>query len=96
MAVETRTGRIVTRVETDPSMRRGLVALPHGYGQAYPDGKGNRLVNGPRLNLITSHDDCDPIAATPHHKNVAVRLAPVVGVEAEEAEALSQRVRAIA
>jgi anaerobic selenocysteine-containing dehydrogenase len=96
MAVETRTGRIVTRVETDASMRRGLVALPHGYGQAYPDGHGNRLVNGPRLNLITAHDDCDPIAATPYHKNVAVRLVPVIGAEAMEAEALSQRVRAIA
>jgi anaerobic selenocysteine-containing dehydrogenase len=96
MAVETRTGRIVTRIEADDSMRRGLVALPHGYGQAYPDGQGNRLVNGPRLNLITAHDDCDPIAATPHHKNVAVHLTPVIGAEAAEAEALSQRVRAIA
>ena len=60
MAVETRTGRIVARVEADASMRRGLVALPHGYGQAYPDGHGDRVVNGPRLNLITTHDDCDP------------------------------------
>jgi anaerobic selenocysteine-containing dehydrogenase len=96
MAVETKTGRIVTRIEKDPSMRRGLVALPHGYGQSYPDGQGNRVVNGPRLNLITAHDDCDPIAATPYHKNVAVALTAVIGVEAQEAEALSQRVRAIA
>ena len=77
-------------------MRRGLVALPHGYGQAYLDGHGNRVVNGPRLNLITAHDDRDPIAATPYHKNVSVRLSPVIGVEAEEAEAISQQVRAIA
>jgi len=96
VAVETRTGRIVARAEIDASMRRGLVALPHGYGQAYPDSHGNRVVNGPRLNIITAHDDRDPIAATPYHKNVAVRLAPVLGVEAEEAEAASQRVRAIA
>jgi len=95
MAVETRTGRIVARVEADASMRRGLVALPHGYGQAYPDGRGERVVNGPRLNLITAHDDCDPIAATPYHKNVDVRLTPVGGREAQDAEALSQRVRAI-
>jgi anaerobic selenocysteine-containing dehydrogenase len=95
MAVETRTGRLVTRIEADGSMRRGLVALPHGYGQSYPDGHGNRLVNGPRLNVLTAHDDCDPIAATPYHKNVAVRLAPVFGAEAAAAEALSQRVRAI-
>jgi len=96
MAVSTRTGRIVCRVESDPSMRRGLVALPHGYGQSYPDGKGGRVVDGPRLNLITAYDDCDPIAATPYHKNVAVHLAPVVGAEADAAEAASARVRAVA
>ena len=96
MAVATRTGRIVCRVESDPSMRRGLVALPHGYGQSYPDGAGGRIIDGPRLNLITAHDDCDPIAATPYHKNVAVQLAPVVGPEAEAAEAASARVRAVA
>jgi anaerobic selenocysteine-containing dehydrogenase len=96
MAVATKTGRLVCRVEVDASMRRGLVALPHGYGQSYPDGHGNRIVDGPRLNLITAHDDCDPIAATPYHKNVAVHLAPVVGVEAEVAEAASARVRAVA
>jgi anaerobic selenocysteine-containing dehydrogenase len=96
MAVSTRTGRLVCRIESDPSMRRGLVALPHGYGQAYPDGQGGRIVDGPRLNFITAHDDCDPIAATPYHKNVAVHLAPVIGAEAEAAEAASARVRAVA
>jgi anaerobic selenocysteine-containing dehydrogenase len=96
MAVETPTGRLVVRSEADPSMRHGLVALPHGYGQSYPDGNGGRIVDGPRLNLITAHDDCDPIAATPYHKNVSVRLTAVVGHEAEAAEAASQRVRAVA
>jgi anaerobic selenocysteine-containing dehydrogenase len=96
MAVSTRTGRIVCRAEADPSMRRGLVALPHGYGQSYPDGAGGRVIDGPRLNLITAGDDCDPIAATPYHKNVAVHLAPVAGPEAEAAEAASARVRAVA
>ena len=96
MAVTTRTGRLVARIEGDDSLRRGLVALPHGYGQSYPDGAGGRVVDGPRLNLITAHDDCDPIAATPYHKNVAVHLAPVVGAEAEAAEAASARVRAVA
>lgn len=96
MAVTTKTGRLVTRIEGDDSMRRGLVALPHGYGQSYPDGAGGRIVDGPRLNLITAHDDCDPIAATPYHKNVAVHLAPLVGAEADAAEAASARVRAVA
>jgi hypothetical protein len=52
--------------------------------------KGARIVDGPRLNLITAHDDCDPIAATPYHKNVAVHLEPVAGVEAEAAAAASR------
>ena len=47
-------------------------------------------------NLITAHDDCDPIAATPYHKNVAFHLVPVVGAETEAAEAASSRVRAVA
>src|SRR4029450_4790923 len=67
MAVSTRTGRIVCRVGDDPAMRRGLVALPHGYGQSYPDGKGGRVVDGPGLELVTAYDDCDPIGGGPHH-----------------------------
>ena len=92
MAVDTRTGHIVTRVEADDSLRRGVVALPHGYGQSYPpDGVGKRIVAGPRINIITSSDDCDPIAATPYHKNVQVRLAPLDPASAAEAEANSVR-----
>ena len=86
LAVETRTGRIVVRVEADDSLRRGVVALPHGYGQAYPGGEG-RIVIGPRLNVLTASEDCDPIAATPHHKNVQVRLVPLDPASAAAAEA---------
>src|SRR5262249_31501858 len=92
MAVETRTGRVVVRVEADDSLRHGVVALPHGYGQAYPAGE-ERVVVGPRINFLTAGDDCDPIAATPHHKNVAVRLIRLTGTDAERAEDLSRRAR---
>jgi anaerobic selenocysteine-containing dehydrogenase len=95
VAVETRTGRIVVRVAADDSLRRGVVTLPHGYGQAYPSGEG-RIIVGPRLNLITASEDCDPIAATPYHKNVRVRLVPLDPVSAAEAEAASAHVRALA
>jgi hypothetical protein len=45
---------------------------------------------GPRLNLITDCDDCDPIARTPYHKNVAVRVElatrdEVLAMEEQEA-----------
>jgi anaerobic selenocysteine-containing dehydrogenase len=94
VAVETRTGRIVVRAEADESLRRGVVALPHGYGQSYPGVEG-RVVAGPRLNIITSSEDCDPIAATPHHKNVQVRLVPLDRESGAVAEANAARVRAV-
>lgn len=96
VAVETRAGRLVARAEADDGLRRGYVSLPHGYGQAYPDAGGERLTDGPRVNLITSADDCGPIAATPHHRNVAVRLVAVTGPEADAAEERSRRVAALA
>lgn len=94
IAVETSTGRLTVRVEADDSLRPGVVALPHGYGQAYPTGE-ERLTIGPRLNQITSSDYCDPIAATPYHKNVPVRLTVPTEAEVAMAEQASRRVRAL-
>jgi hypothetical protein len=60
-----------------------------------PDGRGGRVVNGPRINLITDAADRDPIAGTPHHKDVPVRLEPVTAAEREAAQRDSERVRAV-
>ena len=73
MAVVTQAGRLVVRVECDARLRRGQASLPHGYGQIYDTPQG-RVTIGPRLNILTMTEDCDPIARTPHHKNVAVRV----------------------
>ncbi len=73
MAVVTPAGRLVVRVESDPRLRLGQASLPHGYGQIYDTPQG-KVTIGPRLNLITMTEDCDPIARTPHHKNVAIRV----------------------
>ena len=94
--VATRTGRLLARAEADRSLRPGVVSLPHGYGQGYPDGRGGRIVDGPRINLLTAGDDCDPIAATPYHKNVRVRLRPATAAEAAAAEERSERIRELA
>jgi anaerobic selenocysteine-containing dehydrogenase len=92
VAVETPTGRIVVRAAEDDSMRPGQVALPHGFGMSYPDGRGGRVVNGPRINEITASTDRDPIAGTPHHKDVPVRLEAATPDEAAAAEEASGRV----
>jgi anaerobic selenocysteine-containing dehydrogenase len=73
MAVVTRVGRIVVSVEADENLRPGQASLPHGYGQIY-DTPAGQVTVGPRLNVLTDCDDCDPIARTPYHKNVAVRV----------------------
>ncbi len=95
MAVVTRIGRIVVRVETDQNLRLGQASLPHGYGQIY-DTSAGRVTVGPRLNLITDCDDCDPIARTPYHKNVAIRVEPATVAEIRMMEEQESRLPLIA
>ena len=77
-------------------MRQGQLALPHGFGQSYPARDGERLTNGPRINILTASSNRDPIAGTPYHKNLPVRLEPVSPEEAASAERVSQRIHATA
>lgn len=92
IAVRSPAGRVIVRCRADDSMRDGQLALPHGYGQAYPADDGERLVNGPRVNALTDSGNCDPIAGTPYHKHVAVRLERLSAAEAAAAEATAQRI----
>jgi anaerobic selenocysteine-containing dehydrogenase len=73
-------------------MRSGQLALPHGYGQDYPAADGERLNNGPRVNVLTDSGNRDPIAGTPYHKHVPVRLERLAAAEAAAYEAQSQRI----
>ena len=73
-------------------MRSGLLALPHGYGQSHPTADGERLSNGPRINVLTDTTHCDPIAGTPYHKHVAVRLEKISAEEAAACEQQSRRI----
>jgi anaerobic selenocysteine-containing dehydrogenase len=93
LAVQSERGRIVVRGQADDSMRRGQLALPHGFGQAYPTSDGARLTSGPRINLLTAGGNRDPIAGTPYHKNVPVRLERATSEEAAVAEQTSRRIR---
>jgi anaerobic selenocysteine-containing dehydrogenase len=92
IAVESAVGRLVVRCKIDDSMRTGQLALPHGYGQSYPAADGQRLTNGPRINLLTESGNRDPIAGTPYHKHVAVRLSRVPAQEAAACQQQSERI----
>jgi anaerobic selenocysteine-containing dehydrogenase len=96
VAVESPNARIIVRSKADDSMRRGQLVLPHGYGQAYPVADGERLTNGPRINLLTSGAHRDPIAGTPYHKNVPVRLDLATTAEAAASESASRRIHSVA
>jgi anaerobic selenocysteine-containing dehydrogenase len=92
IAVQSAAGRVVARCKRDDSMRSGQLALPHGYGQDYPAADGERLNNGPRVNVLTESGNRDPIAGTPYHKHVPVRLERLAAAEAAAYEAASQRI----
>jgi anaerobic selenocysteine-containing dehydrogenase len=92
IVVKSPAGHIVARAKADDSMREGQLALPHGYGQSYPARDGERLSNGPRVNVLTDSENRDPIAGTPYHKHVAVRLEKLPAAEVAAFEAISQRI----
>lgn len=68
-----RAGSVRITAKVTDEVQVGSLSMPHGYGLSYPgEEKAERL--GVMANMLTSSDDCDPLAKTPYHKNVAVRL----------------------
>jgi len=66
-------GEIDVTVAHYDAIRRGVVTLPHGYGMRYDGGPPA----GPELNRLTSAAHCDPVARTPFHKFVPVRISSI-------------------
>jgi anaerobic selenocysteine-containing dehydrogenase len=54
---------------------QGLLSMPHGYGFDYPEHDESTM--GAMANILTPTEECDPLAKTPYHKNVRVRLEKV-------------------
>ncbi|HEX5731502.1 MAG TPA: molybdopterin-dependent oxidoreductase [Blastocatellia bacterium] len=79
---ESKRGSVVVRVEVSDSVGRGQVTLPHGYGMMYPGSDGKRSRTGAHINELTAAEDRDPVAGTPYHKFIPVRLAPIEHAQA--------------
>jgi anaerobic selenocysteine-containing dehydrogenase len=77
---ESKRGAAIVRLEINDSLLRGMVTLPHGYGMEYPLEDGKRQRTGAHINELTSAEDRDPIAGTPYHKYVPVRITQVGGL----------------
>ena len=69
----TKRGETISSVEISDSMRPGHISLPNGQGLSYPDADPE-IDLGVSLNEITSIEDRDWFAGTPHHKHVRARL----------------------
>jgi anaerobic selenocysteine-containing dehydrogenase len=80
----TRRGSAEAPVEITPELKPGHVSLPNGHGIDYHRADGSRVQRGVALNELTDITDRDPIAGTPWHKHVPVRIERV-GVPVEVA-----------
>ena len=74
--VTTPQGFAVVRVEIDPGMSAGHIALPNGLGLDHIE-NGQRVQTGVSPNELTAGAARDPWAGTPWHKSVPARLEPV-------------------
>ncbi len=74
--ITTESGAAVALVEVDDAMQVGFISLPNGFGLDYPGGDSDSVATGVAPNELTSPDDRDWFAGTPHHKHVPARLAP--------------------
>ncbi|MEM7540000.1 MAG: molybdopterin-dependent oxidoreductase, partial [Pseudomonadota bacterium] len=93
ITVETKTGVLTARAEADETLRLGYATLPHGYGMKYKMADGEEIAVGPRLNMLSDSNECDPIGATPYHKNVAAKLRAASEDEAGMSEAIALKVQ---
>jgi anaerobic selenocysteine-containing dehydrogenase len=71
-------GDIKVIVQIDSAMQPGFASLPHGYGFEYSDSDtpSHTMQNGPKINMLTALEHCDPISKTPYHKYVPVHIYP--------------------
>ena len=65
----TKAGEAISNVEISDSMLPGMVSLPNGQGLSWPGADADTDL-GVYLNELTSVDDRDWFAGTPHHKHV--------------------------
>lgn len=68
-------GQIKIKTMVTDEVPQGLLSMPHGYGFSYPD--HGEETTGSIVNILTSTEDCDPLAKTPYHKNVRVQIEKV-------------------
>jgi anaerobic selenocysteine-containing dehydrogenase len=76
--ITTKRASVEAVVELNDTMRPGHISLTNGMGLSYPDEAGRPIVHGVPLNELTSTEDRDWLAGTPHHKHMRARVEALV------------------
>jgi len=72
--IRSRHGQVIGFVEADPSLRRGVVAMSHGYGARHGKSYDPRR-DGANVNeLLSWADDCDPYHGMPRMSAVPIAV----------------------
>lgn len=72
-----RAGQIKIVAHITDEVKPGVLSMPHGHGLNNGKGLSYKEI-GAMPNILTTATYCDPLAKTPYHKNVRVRLEKVV------------------
>lgn len=84
--LRSRHGMIEVVVEADPDLRRGVLAIAHGFGRA-PGQAGDTRKFGSNVNKLTKlDDDYDPISGMPRMGAIPVSLTPIAANRAADQE----------
>jgi anaerobic selenocysteine-containing dehydrogenase len=84
--VRSRHGMIEAVVEADPDLRRGVLAIAHGFGRA-PGQSGDTRRFGSNVNKLTKlDDDYDKVSGMPRMGAIPVSLTPVAANKSAEHE----------
>jgi anaerobic selenocysteine-containing dehydrogenase len=78
VSIVTARGAAEAPVEVTDELQRGHVSLPNGQGLDYRRADGSIERHGVAVNELTDVKDRDPIAGTPWHKHVPVRIERLV------------------
>ncbi|MBN8611299.1 MAG: molybdopterin-dependent oxidoreductase [Deltaproteobacteria bacterium] len=78
--VTSRAGSVEAVLETSDTMMRGVVSLPHGFGQSEVNGtlRVAGALPGPSANALTDELVVEPVLGTSILNGVPVALAPVI------------------
>lgn len=65
-------GQVKIKTWVTDEVPEGMLSMPHGYGFSYAN--HDEKTTGALVNVLTSTEECDPLAKTPYHKNVRVQI----------------------